>query len=282
MPVRELSSSTWKEIESLVAGAEPGRLVAILPVGATEAHGPHLPLATDVVISEAMAREGARRLSSRGFTLLVLPPLPYTAAPFAAGFPGTISIGAGTVRALLVDVARSLAAQGVSFLALANAHLDPSHVESLRSAVEEIRELAPGDDRGEGEGQGSPPVPVFPDLTRRRWAERLTEEFRSGACHAGRFEGSVVLAERPEWVRDAILSRLPPVPRSLVTAIREGRRSFEEAGGDEAYFGWPAEANAEEGRRTVEALGAILEEAVVQAFDAASGAGKAGAEDERA
>ncbi|HQR17359.1 MAG TPA: creatininase family protein, partial [Gemmatimonadales bacterium] len=87
-------------------------------------------------------------------------------------------------------------------------------------------------------------------------------EFQTGACHAGRFETSIVLAERPELVR-AAQKQLPPNPRSLSEAIRAGRGTFAEAGGPRAYFGYPADATAEEGRALVDALGAILEEAAL-------------------
>ena len=90
----------------------------------------------------------------------------------------------------------------------------------------------------------------------------------SGACHAGCFEGSVVLAERPDLVRRETLAALPPNPASLSVAIREGKRTFEEAGGPQAYFGRPAEATAEEGRETIAKLGTILEEAVRSAVPA--------------
>jgi len=110
---------------------------------------------------------------------------------------------------------------------------------------------------------------VFPDLTRRRWAERLTPEFQSGACHAGRYEGSIVLAERPDLVRTDVMAALAPNPRSLVDAIHRGDTTFAAAGGPDAYFGFPAEATAAEGRAIVETLGAILAEAVVEAIGSA-------------
>ena len=91
---------------------------------------------------------------------------------------------------------------------------------------------------------------VCPDLTRREHAARLTDEFRSGACHAGRYEGSVVMATRPDLVRGAIQRSLAPVPASLAQAIRDGRTTFEQAGGARAYFGWPAAATAEESSTT--------------------------------
>jgi creatinine amidohydrolase len=247
--LRLLARMTWEEVRDL----PPARAVALLPVGAIEAHGPHLPLGTDGIIATGMAREAAGRVESAGHPAVLLPELPYTAAPFAAAFPGTLSIDPEAVTRLVVETGRALASQGFAVLGLANAHLDPAHLDSLRRASAELR----------GEGIRV----AFPDLTRRALALRLTEEFRSGACHAGRFEGSVVLAERPEWVREEVMRRLPAHPVSLSVAIQAGHRSFHEAGGDQAYFGHPAEATAEEGRATLQVLGAILAEAVLEALE---------------
>ena len=182
----------------------------------------------------------------------MLPALPFAAAPFAAGFAGTLDVDAAAIATLVAGVARSLARHGVRVTVIANAHLDPVHVAALRNAEAQV--------------SGTGGLLVFPDVTRRRLAERLTEEFRSGACHAGRYEGSIVLAERPEWVRTEIMRRLVPNPVSLVAANRTARQTFEEAGGPEAYFGAPAEATAEEGRHVVQVLGEILAEAVVEAM----------------
>ncbi|HKK08194.1 MAG TPA: creatininase family protein [Gemmatimonadota bacterium] len=245
MAVRRLEACTWEEVGAL----EGGRTVALLPVGALEAHGPHLPLSTDTVIAEGMVEAAAARLAERGLEVLVLPALSYTAAGFAAAFPGTIDIRPETVTALLVDVAASLGRHGVAVLGVASAHLDPAHLASLHAAREEAGRA------------GHPPI-AFPDLTRKPWALRLGEEFRTGACHAGRFEGSLVMALRPELVREEVRAGLPANPSSLSRAIGEGLSTFEEAGGPRAYFGWPADATPAEGEERVEALGRILEEAV--------------------
>jgi creatinine amidohydrolase len=244
MAVGELSSMSWEAVAAL----DRGRAVAILPVGAVEAHGPHLPLETDVIIARAMAGAAAEALSLRGRMALILPALYYAPAPFAAGFPGTVSIRPETLTALVVDIGRSLAAHGVRTLAMANAHLDPAHLQALHAAADGI--------------EAAGVAYVFPDITGRALAERLTPEFRSGACHAGCFETSIVLAARPELVDDAVRRSLPPVDRSLSVGIREGKRSFEEVGGDRAYFGDPAAATAAEGAASIAELGAILAEGV--------------------
>jgi creatinine amidohydrolase len=243
--VQPLAAMTWEEARD---AAGPGS-VAILPVGAIEAHGPHLPLETDVIIAQAMARTGAARLAARGLRALVLPPLTYTSAGFARGFAGTLSLRPETVVATVVDIADSLRRHGYTVLAIANAHLDPDHLASIEAAMNQIR-------------RGLRLRVAFPNLVIKPWALRLSDEFKSGACHAGQFETSIVLAERPDLVREATMAALPPNPASLSRAIREGKLEFEEAGGPRAYFGYPAQATAEEGRATIEALGAILDEAV--------------------
>ena len=244
MPVHRFAEMTWEEVRDL----DRSSAVAILPVGAVEAHGPHLPLGTDVVIAEGMARACAERLSTEGRTGLILPPLWYTAAGFAGNFPGTIGVAGPLVSDLIVQIASSLEAQEIRTLAIANAHLDPVHLASLHVAADQSPD-------------GSRIVVL--DLTRRRAAERLTEEFQTGACHAGRFEGSIVRAERPELFRADVAAGLEPNPSSLSTAIRDGHETFEEAGGPRAYFGWPGEATAEEGRSTVRTLGHLLTEAIL-------------------
>jgi creatinine amidohydrolase len=232
--------------------------VALLPLGALEAHGPHLPVGTDLWISEAMAREAARLLRERGVASRTLPSIPYAPAPFADGFAGTLSIRPATLTALVVDLAGALGRRGVEVLALANSHFDPAQIAALRLAAGQVGE------------QGGPRL-VYPDLTRRTYAARLTDEFRSGACHAGRFESSILLAERPELVDDAGRRALPARDVSLSEAIRQGRTSFERAGLDAAYCGDPAAATAEEGRAIVATLGELLAEAVLQALDGRAG-----------
>jgi creatinine amidohydrolase len=244
MAIHQLASMSWPAFRDLPSG----RAVAVLPIGAIEAHGPHLPLGTDIVIAEAMAHAGARRLAAHGVEVLLLPTLPVAAAPFAAGFAGTIDVPPAAIAAIVAGIARSLARHGVKVLALANGHHDPAHVRALRDAVADTEQSA---------------RIVFPDLTRRRWASRLTEEFQSGACHAGRYETSIVMAAAPELVDYDAAAALEPNPRSLTAAMQEGLATFEAAGGPRAYFGAPAEASIDEGHDTIERLGAILEEAVL-------------------
>src|SRR3989442_12982479 len=146
----------------------------------------------------------------------------------ASAFAGTVDSHAEAATMMVTGVARSLGAHGIRVTAIANAHHDPAHVQALRTAVGDVADAGV--------------TLVFPDLTRRRWATRLSDEFRSGACHAGRYESSIVLAERPQDVRAELMAALPGNSRSLVDAIRHGHATFADAGGPDAYFGFPPPA----------------------------------------
>lgn len=223
--------------------------LALLPAGSTEAHGPHLPLSSDVVIAEAMARAGAARLEAAGHRVLVLPALAYGVTECAAGFFGTLSIAPDTVRDLVADLAASLKRQGCARFGVVNAHLEPAQRHALRAGVERANSL----------GLSA----VLVDVVRGANAARLGAEFRSGACHAGEFEGSIVLAARPELVREAARRALPENPISLGAALAAGRKTFEEAGGPAAYFGSPAAATGAQGRAWIAELGAIVAETML-------------------
>jgi creatinine amidohydrolase len=245
--------NTWPQIKQALDGGKP--VVAILPCGATEAHGRHLPLNTDNIISEGMAHYALPTLAERGITALILPTLAYAPADYAGGFAGTISVSAPAAKAVLLDIARSLKAQGFACLAIANSHFDPANVRMLREAADEIRALG---------------LPVaFPDFTRRKLAQTLTEEFQSGACHAGQFETSLVMASRPELVDEGERSRSDDNPNSLTEAFAKGAKSFEQAGGPLAYFGYPRKATQEEGVETFERLAAALVDAVSEVLGTA-------------
>jgi len=241
---------TWKEVgDTIKRGA-----VMILPIGSTEAHGPHLPLSTDVIISEEMSLRAAQKLNVRGVETLVLPAIAYSVTDFSADFPGTISIKKETAVALIHDVCASLYKQGARLVAIANSHLEPEHVTSINDAIEKIKQET---------GQ----IVVFPDKRKRRWAETLTEEFRRGDCHAGSYETSLVMAARPELVREDVRQSLERVPISIAEKIKQGARSFTEAGGIEAYFGDPRAASREEGKATYEVLSNMIVTAVMEALE---------------
>ena len=242
---------TWKEADEAIGRGA----VMILPVGSTEAHGPHLPLGTDVIISEEMSRRAAGRLEEQGINAFVLPPLAYSVTDFSSDFAGTISIRRATATALVRDICTSLYKQGARLVAVANSHLEPEHIAAINDAIEQVK-------------QETGRAVAFPDKRRRRWAATLTAEFRRGDCHAGSYETSLVMAARPELVREAVRRALDRVPISIAEKIRDGARTFKEAGGAQAYFGSPGEATRAEGEASYEALAGMLVTAVIEALAA--------------
>lgn len=248
----DLARMTYPEVEALLAGDGPK--VALLPTGSTEAHGPHLPLATDSIIAEEMARRACEGLRARGIASVRMPALHYAVTDWAADFAGSTGIGKQAARLVLLDSARRLCAMGFDAVVLVNAHLEPDNIATLRGVV---REYADSD---------APGLLLFPDKTRRRNAQRLTAEFQSGSCHAGRYETSLVLAVDPTLVRTELAHDLANHHVPLHERIAAGATSFLDCGLDQAYCGDPATATAEEGHATYDALAAIIVDAVVEAL----------------
>lgn len=241
--VSELAKCTWPEARALFEA----RTVAILPVGSTEPHGPHLPLDTDVTIAVAQSRRAAQRLGELGVRAMVLPPIAYGITRFTSGFPGRVTLRPGTLWALLEDVVLSLQQDGVRQLVLSNGHLEPEHVKILRGIEKDHPR------RGPGEAQV-----LFPDNSRRRWAQTLGDEFGGGDCHAGSYESSIVMAADPAAVREPERLALPALRVDLIERMRAGAASFAEVGARDAYCGDPAAASAAEGRELVERLAEMI------------------------
>jgi creatinine amidohydrolase len=227
MRLGEITSPT---LAALVAGPRP--VVALVPVGSTEPHGPHLPLATDVIISDAACVRALAKLEAAGVAAVIAPAVPYGVTECAAGFAGAVSVPAPVLAAFLAAVADGLLAQGLAHVCLVNNHLEPAHDAAVRAAAT-------------GEGRAGR-VSVACPLT-RRWARTLSDEFKSGACHAGRYETSIVLAAAPALVDDRARAALPEVPISLSQQLKAGVATFAAMGMDRAYAGAPAAATAADG-----------------------------------
>lgn len=238
---------TWPEASALFA-KNP---IAFVPIGSTEPHGPHLPLDVDVTIAVAQARAACRKLAAKGIPCLIAPPVNYGLTNFTEGFAGRLTLRPGTLFTLLEDVVEALGQEGANRIVLSNAHLEPAHIEIIRALVLDFPDPQPG-------SRSDKPHVIFPDNTRRRWAGTLGDEFKSGDCHAGRYEGSIVLAAEPEGVRMDELAKLEPVEIHLIESMRAGKKSFKEMGSAAAYCGDPAAATAEEGLDLIERLADML------------------------
>lgn len=220
-----------------------GQLVVLLPVGSVEPHGPHLPLSTDTTISAGVCRRAVTALAERGVVAAVAPAIPYGVTECAARFPGAVSVPAAALVEYVAAVIAGTLAGGVAHVCVVNNHLEPAHDQAIRDAVARF-----------DEARASVACPL-----ERRWARTLSAEFKRGECHAGRYETSLVLAEDPAAVNDALRVGLAEVPISLSDYLAAGVSDFVDMGLDQAYAGAPAEATAAEG----EELYARLVEMVV-------------------
>jgi len=239
----ELAKQTWPEAAELLGP----QTVALIPVGSTEPHGPHLPLDTDVTIALAQTRRAAELLGEAGVRTTILPPLPYGLTNYTDGFAGRVTLKPGTLWALVEDIVESLEQQGVQCVVLVNGHLEPEHVGVLRGLVQDRPE------RGHERAQV-----VLADVTRRAWAATLGEEFQSGDCHAGQYESSLVLFADPASVREEQRAALEPLKIDLISKMKAGVRTFQDAGAAQAYCGDPAAASAGEGAELVERLAEVV------------------------
>jgi creatinine amidohydrolase len=244
MPLYLAELSTTGLRDALAAAKRP---VALWPVGSTEPHGPHLPLATDIILSEENARRAAIALRELHVEAFVAPALPYGVTDFAAGFSGALTVPEAALVALIGGVVASLLGDGFHHVCLINHHLEPGQLSALSAAHAQCAARHGGH------------AVSLPKVISRRWGGRLGAEFRSGACHAGEYEGSLVLAASPHLVDIERALGLPEVPISLSAAIGAGEHTFMAAGADQAYTGRPADATVEEGER----LYGVLTEMVV-------------------
>jgi creatinine amidohydrolase len=245
----ELALLTTDEVRSVCACPPTA---ALLPVGSVEPHGPHLPLATDTMISLEASRRAARALNARGVLAYVLPSVPYGVTDYAAGFAGAVGVSAAVLTALLREIALRLRADGWSHVCLVNNHLEPAQDAAVRAAVAEFES-----------GRASVACPLT-----RRWGRTLSDEFKRGNCHAGRYETSLAIAAdadvRPEY------ASLPAIATSLSDEIKAGKTTFAGMGLARAYTGAPAEASREEGDLLYERLAEMIVTEVVDGLAAAN------------
>jgi len=114
--------------------ARDPRSVILLPLGAVEEHGPHLPLLVDWLGAEELARRIAPHLSRAGFQVVLAPSLPYGVSALADDWAGTVSLSRQLVTRLIVEVVRALARPGFRRFVLVNYQADPEHLRAMAAA----------------------------------------------------------------------------------------------------------------------------------------------------
>lgn len=240
-----LADLTTEDVRGLLARP---RTAALVPVGSVEPHGPHLPLGTDTSISERAASDAVPLLLAQGVDAVVAPSVPYGVTNYAGGFPGALSVPREALVGFLHAVAEALLKDGWQRVAFVNNHLEPAHDAAVREAASHFPDR----------------VVVACPLT-RRWARTLSDEFKRGNCHAGRYESSLMLAAGGP-VKDDVRAELASLATSLSDGIRDGKGTFAEMGLDRAYTGAPAEATREEGEALFAKLAEMVATEVLESF----------------
>jgi len=161
--------------------------LAVLPIGATEQHGPHLPTGTDVLAVEAVAREAAAQLPEE-VPVIVTPTLPFGSSHHHFVFGATLSLSTETYYRVLCDLVESLVTDGFTRIFLINGHGGNHELAQLAARDMALRHPVKV-------GAGSYWNMAWPELV-------AAEAHRSRRLpgHAGDFESSMMLSIRPDLV----------------------------------------------------------------------------------
>ncbi len=183
MPALELDKLTWPEV---AAAIESGRDTVVVAFGATEQHGRHLPLATDALLGDELARRVADQLDA-----FVAPTVRVGCSSHHLAFAGTLSLREETFAAIVADLVRSLAAGGFR-----RAVLLPSHGGNFAPLGSAVGAL-PGD--AGIEVAALTDVGVLLTIA-ELGAEAHGVPLGAGGLHAGEWETSMMLAIAPGLV----------------------------------------------------------------------------------
>ena len=226
MTSSELRQLTSPEVDERAA------TTLLVPLGSVEQHGPHLPLDTDSRIALALAHGIADRLGDA----LVAPVVAFGSSGEHAGFAGTLSIGTDTLRAVLLELARS----NDSFMHLVFVNGHGGNLEALSDADSILT----------AEG---------------RSVLAVSASTPGGDAHAGRTETSLMLAIAPDPVR---LDRAEPGATSpideLLPVLRAGGVLAVSPNGE---LGDPTGANAEEGHALLQSMISAQSDRIAAALD---------------
>lgn len=234
--------------------------IAILPTGATEQHGPHLPVGTDTFAVEAITRAAAASVADR-VPVVVTPTLPFGCSPHHLPFGGTMSISTPVYAALLRELLTSLITDGFSRAIVINGH--GGNHELVQLAVRDLALEYPVN---------------FAAASYWQMAGTTLHEISESPGgrtpgHAGHFETSVIMALQPDLVveprpsRDDDPSLIDPV--ELTSRLRVERHDAWQR--FDGYTDSPATASAEAGQRYVEAAVKAVAE-VLERFQRATSA----------
>jgi creatinine amidohydrolase len=215
---------TWTAFRDYVK-KEP---FALLPVGALEQHGPHLPMGTDVVIAECLAEEVAKRT---GFILM--PALVYTPSFSLRKYPGTVRLSDESFVLQLLDIAQSLEAHGIMFV-----YLIICHIGAINACKSAERKLILS---GSKLRLVNIAVPGMQEAI-HKYCE--SKRWHPTYAHAEEFETSLMLAIQPNLVHMEKAASEYPQYNPLFGPISIGWENFCKSG----VIGDPTVATAKKGK----------------------------------
>ena len=238
--------------EELRAAAVESLLV--FPVGATEQHGPHLPVATDHFTVEYIAREAARAAAVR-IPVVVAPTLPFGSSYHHLPFGGTMSLSTEVYYRTVFDLCESLVSSGFGRIFILNGHGGNSELVQLVARDLALKHPVQA-------AAASYWVAAWEGLS-------ATHEHGSLPGHAGIFETSVMMALRPELVREPRPHREPKTasgPLSPYSAVRiERHGSWQAMNG---HTDSPDLADAERGKAYLAAAVGAVSKAFIRFYQA--------------
>ncbi|MRG84940.1 creatininase family protein [Salinibacillus xinjiangensis] len=173
--------------------------VAILPIGAVEAHGPHLPLGTDNLLAERLSEKLAERVNG-----YILPTLPYGQVWSLKNFPGSINISNDSLISFIVDIGKSLYEQGFKVFAMVNGHL--GNAVAMKEAARKLYEIYP---------ELKVLYLFYPGMNKVVPEIRETKSSHGTYFHACEIETSFMLYLAPEFVdMNKAINDIPNIPMS--------------------------------------------------------------------
>lgn len=243
--LHRLQQMTYPQVESLGARTD----LALLPIGPPEAHGPHLPVGTDLIAACELCERAARELAAGGIECLIAPPLSYCLAEVASPFPGTITVRAEVVADLVADICRSLARSGFGRTLIVSGHAEEKNQAALQAGAEQAGEADVLVEVSQWYGDALPELLYL-----------LEEDHPERDVHAGEWETALVLLRRPELVDQAALNALPPNwgTRNVSEHQTPAARTFLEMGAPQAYYGDPRRATPMAAENLYAALGKFI------------------------
>ena len=219
-------SRLWQDLTTTDFDADAASWIAVLPVAATEQHGPHLPLGTDSLIMEGYLARVRDRLPA-GLPAVILPVQHCGCSVEHSDFAGTLSLSATAALAAWSDIVRSVAHAGIRKLVVINAHGGNSALvdilaHEMRAELGLLVVLAAWQRFGYPDG-------LFTDVE------------RAHGIHGGDVETSLMLAFRPDLVRMEEARDFVPGSIAMETAFRLLRA------GRPTGFGWMAQDLSRDG-----------------------------------